>query len=122
MDAYDGRVAEVHAAQRRIHMEPRADSRLTDLYARGALPDFMDADVVARELLATDFLYKTTPYGDLIQGYMRRVADLLRERYDLSWTATWTIARFYAPTALKLMCVSATGVFVPEHFAPANEA
>lgn len=116
------RVAEVHAAQRNLHMEPREDSHLTALYAHGELPTHMTAEVVARELLATDFVYKTTPYGDVIAEYMRCVADYLRTAYDLTWPATWQIVRFYAPLALKLMCVSASGGFVPEHYPHPAEA
>lgn len=103
----------VWEAQRVIGMSPRGDSRLTDLFARGELPPFMTADIVARELLCTDYIYKQTLYGEVIEEYMRCVAQHLRDNYRLSWNATWNVTRFYAPIALKLMCVSSSGIRVP---------
>jgi len=103
----------VRAAQRQLNMTPRDDSRLTELFANGQLPPYMSAEVVARELMCTDFIYKNTLYGEVIQDYMRAVAGSLRDTYKLSWDATWNITRFYAPIALKLMCVSSSGIRVP---------
>lgn len=110
----DERREEVWTAQRRLGMVPRSDSRLTELFAQGELPPFMTADVVARELMCTDFVYKETLYGELIEEYMRCVAKHLRDTYQLSWSATWNVTRFYAPIALKLMCVSSSGIRIPE--------
>jgi hypothetical protein len=107
---------EVHDAQRSLNMTPRADSRLTELYAQNHLPAYMTADVVARELLATDFIYAETLYGEVIESYMRSVAHMVRESYGISWSATWNLVRFYAPIALKLMCVSASGIRIPEKY------
>lgn len=104
---------EVCEAQRQLNMTPRDDSRLTELFAHGQLPPYMTAGVVARELMCTDFIYKNTLYGEVIEDYMRVVATSLREAYRLSWDATWNITRFYAPIALKLMCVSSSGIRVP---------
>ena len=104
---------EVWNAQCALNMTPRDDSRLTELYARGELPPHMTADVVARELLCTDFVYRHTLYGEIIEEYMRQVAQRLHDAYRLSWSATWNVTRFYAPIALKLMCVSACGLRVP---------
>lgn len=104
---------EVWAAQRQLNMTPRDDSRLTELFASGQLPPYMTADVVARELMCTDFIYKNTLYGEVIEDYMRGVAALLRDTYKLSWNATWNLTRFYAPIALKLMCVRSSGIRVP---------
>ena len=101
-------------AQRRLGMVPRNDSRLTELFAQEKLPPFMTAEVVARELMCTDFVYKETLYGELIEEYMRCVAKHLRDAYQLSWNATWNVTRFYAPIALKLMCVSSSGIRIPE--------
>ena len=107
------RKGEVRAAQRCLNMPPRTDSRLTELYARGELPEHMTAEVVARELMCTDFIYRQTLYGELIEDYMRHVARLLHERYHISWSSTWEVTRLYAPIALKLMCVSASGLRIP---------
>lgn len=104
---------EVWEAQRQLNMTPRGDSRLTELFACGQLPTHMTADVVARELMCTDFVFKNTLYGEVIEDYMRAVASSLRDTYKLSWDATWKITRFYAPIALKLMCVSSSGIRVP---------
>lgn len=108
---------EVWEAQRQLNMTPRDDSRLTELFANGELPPYMNAGVVARELLCTDFIYQNTLYGEVIEDYMRAVAASLRETYRLSWDATWNITRFYAPIALKLMCVSSSGIRVPNAMA-----
>lgn len=104
---------EVWEVQRQLNMTPRNDSRLTELFANGQLPPYMTADVVARELMCTDFIFKNTLYGEVIEEYMRNVAALLRDTYKLSWDATWNLTRFYAPIALKLMCVSSSCVRVP---------
>ena len=104
---------EVWEAQRQLNMTPRGDSRLTELFACGQLPIHMTADIVARELMCTDFVFQNTLYGEVIEEYMRAVAGSLRDTYKLSWNATWSITRFYAPIALKLMCVSSSGIRVP---------
>ena len=72
-------------------MTPRSDSQLTRLFADGHLGPDMTPEVVARELMATDFIYKNTLYGEVIEEYMRCVADALRATYGLTWTSTWTI-------------------------------
>jgi hypothetical protein len=103
----------VRAWQRHYGMEPRDDSRLTRLFADGLVA--MPPDMVARELLATDYIYKRTMYGELMPTFLRRVADRLRAAHPkLSWTATWDIVRFYGPIALKLMCITATGERIPD--------
>lgn len=108
------RVAEVHAWQRHYGMEPRKDSALTELYASRMTPG-VPADEIARELVATDHIYKTTLYGEVLEEYMRKVAERLRGTFPgLSWTSTWAIVRAYAPNALKLMCVSSAGIVLPE--------
>ena len=112
----EARVAMVHAWQRHYGMEPRADSKLTELFADGQL-GYTSADGVARELLATDVIYKRTLYGEVIEDFLRRVAARLRgEHPGLSWTATWHIVRFYGPIALTLMCVSSSGLVIPERW------
>lgn len=104
----------VQAWQRHYNMEPRGDSKLTSLYADGQLGD-VAADVVARELLCTDYLYKHTLYGELQEEFLRGVAAELRRRHKgLSWSATWEIVRYYGPIALKLMCVSSAGERIPD--------
>ena len=75
MDERESRIALVHAWQRHYGMEPRDDSKLTELFADGALGMGAQADVVARELVVTDHIYKTTLYGEVIEEFLRRVAD-----------------------------------------------
>lgn len=103
----------VHSWQRHYGMEPRTDSKLTDLYVEGHL-GWMGPDEVARELVATDFLYRETLYGVLLEDFLRGVAAELRTHHPrLSWSATWNIVRFYGPTALKLMVLSSAHLQVP---------
>lgn len=116
-EEWQQRVAVVHAWQRHLGMEPREDSKLTELFADGLVP--MPPDMVARELLCTDQIYQKTLYGELIEDFMRAVADRLRARHPkLSWSATWTIVRFYGPIALKLLCVSSAGLVLPDRAGP----
>lgn len=120
MDAYTQRKMEVHHYQRALNMEPRGDSTLTEMYAQGQL--YMSAQEVARELMATDFIYKNTLYGEVIEDFMREVADQLRQIHSpLSWTSTWTIVRAYAPNALKLMLLSSAGLRIPETLSVPND-
>ena len=117
----DQRIQLVHAWQRHYGMEPRHDSKLTELFADGAL-GHTPADVVARELLATDVVYKQTLYGEFIEEFLRGVAARLRHEHPgLTWTATWTIVRFYGPIALKLMCVSSAGLMIPDRHPDASD-
>jgi len=102
----------LHAWQRYYNMEPRDDSKLTRLFVEGKVD--WPVDVVARELMATDFIYKNTLYGEVIEEFMRGVADRLKRKHRLSWTATWDVVRFYAPIALKLMLLDRCGVRIPE--------
>jgi len=102
----------LHAWQRYYNMEPRDDSKLTRLFVEGKVD--WPVDVVARELMATDFIYKNTLYGEVIEEFMRGVAERLKRKHRLSWTATWDVVRFYAPIALKLMLLDRCGVRIPE--------
>lgn len=114
-------VAALHAWQRHYGMEPREDSRLTELYARGELAP-LGADEVARELYATDFFYRGTLYPEVIEAFLRRVAARLREEHSLSWTSTWKVVRYYGPLALKLLMVRACEAPIPEPAAPLPQA
>jgi len=111
------RLVALHAWQRHYNMEPRTDSRLTQLYVDGELD--WPVDVVARELVATDFIFQNTLYGEVIQEFMRGVAYRLRSTCNLSWTSTWQIVRFYAPIALKLLLLDRTGLRIPAYLPPA---
>ena len=114
---YLTRKYEVHRLQTMLNMQPRSDSVLTERYARGET--HLSAEEVARELMATDFLYTHTLYGELLEEFMREVAERVRAiHHPLSWTATWNIVRAYAPDALKLMLVSSSGVRIPERLVP----
>lgn len=116
-DVYMERMHEVHEWQRFYQMEPRDDSRLTVLFCSGKLPSTWTADGVARELMATDFIYKNTLYGELIEEFMREVAARIRQTYNLSWDETWNIVRFYAPAALKLLSLERCGLSIPQSLA-----
>ena len=118
-EAVAWRAEQLGAWQRHYHIEPRGDSRLAELFVQGQVA--MRADEVARELMCTDFLYKRTLYGDLLEGFLRRVAARLRQEHELTWTATWSVVRFYGPLALKLMCLSSSGLYMPEHLPDPRE-
>lgn len=99
-------------------MEPRHDSALTRKFVKGEVT--CHPSVVARELVATDFLYKHTLYGELIEDFFRHLAFLLTVNYDLSWGSAYTIVREYGSIALKVLMIVHTGVTVPERL-PAEE-
>lgn len=115
-NAYSERLHVLQAWQRHYGMEPREDSKLTRLYCGGEID--APPDQIARELMATDFIYKHTLYGELIEEFMRRVAAKLREQHGLSWKGTWEITRFYAPVALKLICLIQSCQCIPERMPP----
>lgn len=102
-------------------MSPRNDSALTVKFEREELP-FHNARSVARELVATHFIFRETLYGEVIEDYMRAVAERLRSTYRLSWGATWEIVRFYAPIALKLMMVWSSKLRIPKFLRDRNSA
>ena len=93
-------------------MEPRGDSHLTRLFAEGAVAE--GADAVARELVATDHLYRSTLYGEYIEEFMRKVARRTKEKHGLTWKETWEIVSFYGPIALKLQMARMCGMVVPD--------
>ena len=99
----EGRRRAVQEWQRYYGMEPRNDSKLTDMFAEGHLP--WSPDAVARELFSTNFIYQETVYGEVIEDFMRAVASRIRRENGTSWKHTWDITRFYAPIALKLLCM-----------------
>ena len=111
MYSRDEKMNMVHAWQRYYNMQPRHDSRLTEMFADGTTP--LQADEVARELMATDFIYKHTLYEELIEEFMRHVADYVHKTYRINWTATWKIVRFYGPIAIKLICLLNSGQQIP---------
>ena len=112
MDDAGRRLEELHKWQLFYNMEPRSDSTLTDRYVRGEVP--WPVEVVARELMATDHIYKATLYGEMIEEYMRALAARIRTRHDLTWTKTWEIVRFYGPISLKLLMLLSCNASIPE--------
>ncbi len=98
----------VHAAQRRLGMEPRDDSYLTFNYASGELDrDDSSAYVpstIANELFIVDRIHKETTYSQILEDTMRELAHDIRAQYRLDWVTTWDIVRFYGPTLIKLYC------------------
>jgi hypothetical protein len=106
------RIHSVHEWQRFYGMEPRSDSKLTRMFAEGSVN--MYPDQVARELMATDFIYKFTLYGEMLEEFLRKVAARMKEQHDMTWTATWQIVRFYGPIALKLICLMQASQTIPQ--------
>ena len=102
----------LHQWQAHYNMIPRTDSMLTAQYLNGVCT--WPVDTIARELMATEYLYKYTLYGDILEDFMRQVSVHIREKYHISWKATWKIVRFYAPIAMKLIALLQTGTSIPE--------
>ena len=101
----------LYAWQRSYNMEPRPDSSLTTMFINGELN--MPVDQVARELMCTDFLYKHTLYGNLLEEFLRKVAHRIKDQYKISWTATWNIVRFYGPIAMKVISLLQSAQHIP---------
>lgn len=100
------KLKKVQEEQLKLNMTPRNDSILTYNYAKGNVPDYLnDPLIVAKELVAVDFVYSKTNYGSLIEDVMREIADHVRSKYRLDWNTTWEIVRFYVPDMLKLYCM-----------------
>ncbi len=109
--SYDERMCELETLQKMYGMEPRKDSYLSKMYANYET-DLCALDVV-KELISVDYIYKNTLYGEMIQDYMRELAKLIKENYNLTWTQTWEIVRFYGPDSLKLMSIISTDTEIP---------
>jgi hypothetical protein len=95
------RIGLVHAAQRRLGMEPRNDSQLTWKYGIGELEGDVPS-AIASELVVVNRLFCDTGYGAVLEEAMSAIAEHLRQKYRLSWTAVWEVTRFYAPSMLKM--------------------
>ena len=107
------RLEQVHYWQRVYNMKPRDDSQLTKRFVNGEID--WPPDVVARELMATDYIYKETLYGEIIEEYMRGMASRLRARHpQLSWSKTWELVKFYGPISLKLLMLLSCNGSIPE--------
>ena len=100
------RIDDVRRAQTALCMTPRNDSILTYNYAIGDVPDYMDdAKVVAEELVIVDHIHANTNYATIIEDVMREIASFIHFKYNIDWTSTWEMVRFYVPDMLKLYCV-----------------
>lgn len=109
MDEYERRKDEIRLLQVERGMAPRPDSKLSDQYARGLLPH-TTAEEVVDELISVHQIFVYTRYDQVLEETMRCLASLVKDTYHLTWTQTWTIVRFYAPTMLKLWCLEENGV------------
>lgn len=115
MSTFDERQYQVQQWQMMYGMEPRSDSRLTEMYANGQINWYPEE--VARELIATDFIYKHTLYGETIEDFMKALAKQLKDTYVLDWKTTWKIVQFYGPIALKLLMLIKCDLKIP-HMTP----
>ena len=104
---------QIHNLQKYYGMIPRDDSKLTRLFINSQTDE--TADAIAKELVATHFLYSNTLYGEMIETYMKQAAKRLRQMYpELSWKDTWKIMQFFGPISLKLLMISRCLVQIPE--------
>lgn len=112
MESEDDRLVQVHEWQKYYNMEPRHDSTLTKKFVKGEVT--CHPSVIARELVATDFIYKHTLYGELIEDFFRHLAFLITLNYKLDWKPAYVIVREYGSIALKLLMIIHSGIVVPE--------
>ena len=81
----------------------------------------LSLEEVTQELLATDFIFQNTLYGELSEDFFRAFAGHLVKKQHLSWTSAWEVTRFYAPTVLKLLCLDCCGNLRIPQFTPVPE-
>ena len=112
METPEQRRKALHEWQRHYNMVPRNDSRLTERYVAGEIP--WPPDMVAKELVATDFLYKYTLYGELIEDFFKSLAGLVRSTYNIPWSSAYNLVREYGPIALKLQMTIHCAIAIPE--------
>lgn len=63
------------------------------------------SNVVAKELVHVDFIYKNSNYSQIIEDVMREIAYHFKFKYNLDWNTTWEMTRFYVPEMLKMYCI-----------------
>lgn len=111
MTEYEQRVNEVVEFQKKFGMEPRTDSYLTKMY--GNKETEYSAEEVAKELVCVNYIFTNTLYGELQEDYMRQLAKLLKNKYNLTWTSAWEIVKYYGPISLKLLCLTSSNEHIP---------
>ena len=112
MTEYEKRINEVVEYQKSFGMEPRTDSYLTKKYANNETE--YTAEEVGKVLVCVDYIHTHTLYGGEFQeDYMRELANLVKKKYKLTWTATWEIVKYYGPISLKLMCLISSKEKIP---------
>ena len=72
-----------------------------------------DPSTIAKELIAVDYIFKNTNYGNIVEDVMREVAGHFRAKYKLNWNETWEITKFYVPDMLKLYCLKTHNLTIP---------
>ena len=94
----------IESLQRRLGMDPRSDSLLTDRFlANSAGPAYVTVYDVAHELAIVDYVYKHTLYGETIEDVMRACANRIKAQHtQLAWGTVWEIVREYVPSMLKI--------------------
>jgi hypothetical protein len=98
-------ISNIHEEQCKLNMIPRNDSLLTYNFAKKNAPTYItDEKAVAHELFVVDQIYQNTNYANIIEDTMREIAAFIHFKYNLDWTKTWEIVRFYVPDILKMFC------------------
>lgn len=99
----------------------RDDSRLAFLWATERLDPSWTAQEVCHEMMCIQFICANTPYAELVQPFLRHLAEGLKRRYGLrSWGATWRIVREYGPDILKTIALVEAGVIIPNFLSTAG--
>lgn len=97
----------------------RDDSRLAFLSATGQLGPSWTDDVVCHEMACVQFICDTTPYTDVLQSALRRLANELKSKYKIrDWATVWKIVRSHGPDVLKYLCMADSGLLIPDFATP----
>tara|TARA_B100000475_G_C15029823_1_gene327531 strand:- start:69 stop:458 length:390 start_codon:yes stop_codon:yes gene_type:complete len=114
-DEQKERLNAVKQKQLELGMNPRSDSILAYNYAIEKVPKYLDdSNIIAKELVIVDYIYKNTDYSEIIEDVMREVAGFVKHYYKLDWNTTWEIVRFYVPDMLKLYCIKKHNIKIPD--------
>lgn len=100
------------AVDKEPNCELRDDSRLAWLYITQTDDGggMLLTDVV-KEMRTVQFLYNATPYNDLCQSDMKRVAEHMKQRYpNVSWKAVWALVRETMVPFMKIEAVRRVGM------------
>tara|TARA_Y100000748_G_scaffold58410_1_gene46623 strand:- start:864 stop:1268 length:405 start_codon:yes stop_codon:yes gene_type:complete len=81
-----------------------------------------DVQLVAHEILCTNFLFQHTDYAKNCEQAMRQLARIAHEHYGLPWKVAYAHAREYGVPATKYNSLAQAGYSMPDFDVRLEEA